>query len=421
MKRIWEYIATYCITVYTCTMLLVLCACIPLSSIRNNLEKSAEYLNRHSTHFMHYMVEGVESSIVDEVADANLLNIAYYYDAKQPLESALASRWYEIEGEKNETFLKVAKGEYEKPNSQYLRYWHGSLVFVRPMLMFWDIQQIYFFHAVVIIGLLAYLLTILFSNRLYIEGVALLIAMISVSLWTVPMCLEFTWMFLVMLVVSILAVKRSLKKKYVSFERFFFLTGMITIFLDFFTTETITLLIPLLLVVSIRIRQEKKQNWPFAIKCGCLWLCGYISMWASKWLLASLILRVNAFDYLKINVDLHMAIEPGMSMYDFMKDGLWRNVRCLFPISYIHGSVALWLAIIIGLVVLCLILNKKDRKTVCLFLLLAFIPYSRFAIIRHHSWLHYFFTYRAQAASVMALCLAFVSSRLNNSRKYFKG
>ena len=410
MKRIWEYAAVFIMAVYACTFLLIISAKIPRDLIQSNMEESAEYLNLHDSHFMHYLIEGVESSIVDEVADANILNIGYYFDASHPLESVMASRWY-ISGGQNKSFLEAVK-EGKDPTYNYLRYWHGSLAFIRPLLLFWNIQEIYRFHIILITVLLVSLLMILFRNMLRFECFALLTAMISISLWTVPWCLEFTWMFLVMFVVSIIAVKQSVKKKE---DRFFFMlffiTGMITIYLDFFTTETLTVLIPLLLVLRIRLRQGIEKNWLFSFECCSLWGTGYVGMWVSKWLLASLVLNFNAFESIKGNMKAHLVVEHGMSTIAFLKDVLVRNIRCMFPMSFFPDALPIFFIISAGLFVLLLMKNKPMMKTAGLFLILAFIPYARFIIIRHHSWFHYFFTYRAQAATVMALCFAVIPAK----------
>ena len=55
-----------------------------------------------------------------------------------------------------------------------------------------------------------------------------------------------------------------------------------------------------------------------------------------------------------------------------------------------------------------------------LYLIVGMVVYLRFMVLRHHSWYHYFFTCRAQAASILALCfllLEFVEKRREDPRK----
>ena len=71
-------------------MLLIGCllaaASIPRSAIEKNASASAEFLAADPAVF-HYQVEKAPASIRDQYADANLLNIAYYFDPGHPLKS----------------------------------------------------------------------------------------------------------------------------------------------------------------------------------------------------------------------------------------------------------------------------------------------------------------------------------------------
>lgn len=409
MKSILKYIAVFLAVVMFCTVALSSVATIPRNRIQNNLEKSAEYLTAHETHFRRYLVPGVTSSMVDEVADANLLNIAYFLDSAHPLQSAMRCDCYYTRGHENDMFRDAVMGDI-LPNEQYFRYWHGSLIFIRPLLMLLNIQQIYWFHCFVTASLVICLLILLFRNGLKREGIALILSMIAVSLWTVPMCLEFTWMFLLMFAVSIVAVYFALKEKYNGFGFLFFITGMITIFLDFFTTETLTVLIPLLLTLRIRKQQGKTKSGKFALKCCVLWGIGYVTMWAAKWGLASLVLKTNVISSIHTSVEEHLASANYSSQLLYLLSILQKNLCCLFPVSIgFFGAIIIFLAIFFFLFLpICqnrVVLKKGILwPEVGCYAALGCVPYIRFVSIPHHSWYHYFFTYRAQAATVMAIC-----------------
>lgn len=409
MKSILKYIAVFLAVVMFCTVALSSVAMIPRNLIQKNLEKSAEYLTAHDTHFRRYLVPGVASSMVDEVADANLLNIAYFLDPTHPLQSAMRCDCYYIRGHENDMFRDAVMGDI-LPNEQYFRYWHGSLIFIRPLLMLLNIQQIYWFHSVVLAVLMVCLLVLLFRHDFQKESLALILSMIAISLWTVPMCLEFTWMFLLMFIVSIVAVLLALKEEYSCFGLLFFITGMITIFLDFFTTETLTVLIPLLLTLRIRKRQGKTKSGKFILKCCVLWGIGYVTMWAAKWGLASLVLKTNVISSIHSNVDEHLASAGYSTQLSYLLSILQKNLFCLFPVSIgFLGAIMIFLAIFFFIFLpICqnrIVLKKEILwSAVGYYTALGVIPYIRFVAIPHHSWYHYFFTYRAQAASVMAFC-----------------
>ena len=47
--------------------------------------------------------------------------------------------------------------------------------------------------------------------------------------------------------------------------------------------------------------------------------------------------------------------------------------------------------------------KKFSMKMILLCLLLGMVPYLRYIVLENHSYIHYFFTYRAQLITVIAL------------------
>ena len=56
-------------------------------------------------------------------------------------------------------------------NMEYLRYWHGSLMIIRPLLAILNIEQIYIFNSIVLLALLALLVVLLVKNGFKTEAV----------------------------------------------------------------------------------------------------------------------------------------------------------------------------------------------------------------------------------------------------------
>ncbi len=431
MKAAIKYIPVFLLTVTAMTLALVGIAMIPRDRIQKKSEESAACLMRRNVSYYN-LVGGASGrktlrpgdySKVDQIADAYLLDIAYCLDAEHPLESALWARYYdgrqdteEPLGNMNESYLCVVT-EQPPANMQYLRYWHGSLVFVRPMLMFWNLDQIRIFYAVELLAMLTGLIILLLRNGLKAEAVCFGVSMFAVSVWFVPVSLEYTWMFLVMPVSAFLAVKMALAEKENSLYMLFFVTGMITAFLDFFTTETVTLLIPLLL--SLRILHRKGSNsgtlrgkagWLYAGKCILLWGTGYVATWTAKWGLSAIVFRENTIPFVRERFWLHLGVEDGMSAGEEMLGAIVRNLHPLFPFGYGRLGAVLFFALVVLFVFVPVCRNRLamkrnwNRQLVLLYVLLGLTVYFRYLVLNQHSYRHYFFTYRAQAASVLALC-----------------
>ena len=93
MRKISRYVCTYFITAMLLIGCLLAAASIPRSAIEKNASASAEFLVADPAVF-HYQVEKAPSSIRDQYADANLLNIAYYFDPGHPLKSIVWDYYY---------------------------------------------------------------------------------------------------------------------------------------------------------------------------------------------------------------------------------------------------------------------------------------------------------------------------------------
>ena len=337
MKTILKYIFLFAVTA---TLLigsfLLSVTLIPSSSIRQNLQRSAGELTEMDSPF-YYVLKDVECSRIDQYADSILLCIAWYMDSKHPVDSVVWAKYYR--GNKgpaatvNASFHKAVSTAPPPPaDEQYLRYWHGSLLLIRPLLLLFDLREIYILHGILLAGLLLWLSRILLKKNCLEEVIALWIALAAVNIWFVPRCLEFTWVFLLALVISIISVKMAWKGQYTHFGALFLITGIVAAFLDFFTTELLTLLIPLLLILRIRERKELLQeNWKLIISCGLLWGIGYAGMWSLKWGLSALITGEDVTKYLKTNFQVHLGTMGNMSLLQLKVEALTRNISALFP------------------------------------------------------------------------------------------
>lgn len=251
------------------------------------------------------------------------------------MESALIDRYYKgsTESTMNESYAKAVKEELD-PNDQYLRYWHGSLVFVRPLLVFLNLEQMKIFHGLEIITLLLILLFMLIKHGYNSEALSLGISLITVSIWFVPLSLEYTRMFLLTLVSSIIAIRFSdSPEKRECIYLLFLFTGMITSFLDFLTTETLTLLIPLLLLARIG-RRQGKTLWKLSLYSDINWGIGYIVTWVSKWLLVYFVLGMNPIPYIRSNFFEHLGAYDGLTAMQQITESFHRNISMLFPFGY---------------------------------------------------------------------------------------
>ena len=399
-RHILKDIVIFLLVVVLLTALLVLSACIPKAAIRENMLESARFLREGELFGM--VVDDVQGSKIDRYADSILLGIAWQYDSEEPLKSTMLSAYYHTKQQNENENLLDAVSQNLPANQQYLRYWHGANVIVRLLLMVFSIEQIYLLNGMILAVLTVWLLAVFCKKKCYVPAWGIGLGMVLTASWFVPLSLEYTWTYLLMLAGSIAAVKLACAEKWQHVGVFFLLGGMVTNFLDFLTTETLTLLVPLLLVLWIG--RTKTALWPVACKAVLAWGFGYMGMWLTKWLLAAAVLGENVFPYVKGHVQERLGGDVGLSLGRYMVGAVLRNVGCLFPLEYGTLGVLAALALVVFGSYVGYVYQKKsvhwDR--VILLGILGLVPYVRYLVLHNHAWLHCFFTYRAQLASILA-------------------
>lgn len=409
LKRGWKYIAVFVIALMVMLGMLVLAAKIPRSAIRANVRESAEYLCRGE--LFGTVAEGVEGSKIDRYADSILLAIAYQYSDRQPLTSVMWSSYYFTEYQnENDNLLDAVTYDYE-PNQQYLRYWHGSNAIVRPLLTVFELREIYVLNAVLLAILAVLLLVLLVRNRAFAPAIGVAAGLVLTAVWYVPRSLEYTWTYLLMLLMSIVAVKLALKGKQNRLGFLFLVGGMVTNYLDFLTTETLTLLVPLLLILWFDRQKKAAQTFPTLLKRAgkpvLAWGCGYVGMWVMKWVTASVVLGENVLPYVSGHIEERLGGDIGVSLWRYITGAVTRNIGCLFPFEYgVAGKIA-GAALLLAVIYVAYVYHRKQicKEWILLYAFVGLVPYVRYIVLHNHSYLHFFFTYRAQMATVLAVVL----------------
>ena len=249
MNKIFKYSLIFSSILIICIGFMVLAALIPQSSIQRNSEKSALYL--YEEELFHPLVNGEKLTTIDNYADTILLNIVYNLDEKQPLRSVFSASYYNEDWLNVNEGYKMAVSENKEPNISYSRYWHGNMIFLKPLLMFFDIQGIRIFNAIVLAALICALGVSLIKKKQKVLLGAMVIGLLSIGVFFVPLCIEYTSTFIIMAVICLLVTHME-DRGDEKLLPIFFISGMLTCFFDFLTTETITFTMPLVMVLCLR-------------------------------------------------------------------------------------------------------------------------------------------------------------------------
>lgn len=317
--------------------------------------------------------------------------------------------------------MKIKSG-----NTEYARYWHGSTAVIRPMLLLFNIKQIYIVLAVVFAILFIGFIYYIYKQSKKVAFITIL-ASIMVNIFITPFCLEYFWTIAIMLVTSIVAIKNINKENSVLYY-IFFIVGMLTCFFDFLSTETLTLTMPLLLVIVLRYekgrRDSFKDNFKLVLFSIVTWGLGYVGMWLLKWILAAIVMNKSVLDIMKDKalIRFNGSIED-VSKVDMYIGALIKNIYTLFPINIVQRKWKFIPPVVIGIILIIYFVDRKKIKKndiIKVVGIIILIPYIRYLVLANHSYKHYFFTFRAQMTSIVGLLYIILNLINKNKVKKIK-
>ena len=357
---------------------------------------------------------GCYNSITDNYADSILLNVLWNIKSNTPITSSIDTKYYDGEdyGE-NWGLYQAVNGT--AANTDYTRYWHGSITFIRPLLLFTDVngvKNISFIFLIIFIGVT---LAFLIKERHYFPAVALIFSLIGIQFWNIRLSLEYIPAFMVCFILCPLFIALE-KKDDIYLTLLSVISGVMIAFYDFLTVETISILTPLVIVFMIRTDDYRlgdfKQNFTLIAKCGLCWGISYAMTFVVKWTAASVCTGENKFTSAISSVGVRFygnSSENNMPLYKQIPSAILANLSTIFGgrERIEAGNIIIGMIVITiifgGIFLLCRKKEKKSSLTLTL-LVIAFIPYLRYMVLNNHSYLHEFFTYRAQITVILCLC-----------------
>ncbi|MEA4971695.1 MAG: hypothetical protein VB119_00805 [Candidatus Metalachnospira sp.] len=406
--RWWVITFAAAMFVFSCS--LFASAMIPKSAMYNNLLSSAEYYSGFISRMP--VIENVEQSKQDFFADAILMNMIACTDSSNPVEASIKGKYYT--GDSNismgQDFFDAVKGV--KGNNYYSRYWHGSMIFVRLLLLFTDAQGIHVFNFLLLIALSILFCLMCWQSENKRIAIAFLIGFIVTESFFVPVAIEYMSVYIIALIGGMAALRiKTYKHKVILFT----LLGASTAFFDFLTTETIAVLLPLICIL-VRENSEKKINFKDSFKQSFLllfiWGASYSLCFLIKWMLSIQIIGHAAkVEIMVMGFDKFGGIIESSLNVPMPLAALFNNVSLLIPTniadnySYLATIFAIAAAILMIIYATYYGKTSSYKDTGKILLCIGVLPLIRIMILANHSYEHSYFTYRALITSIMCLVL----------------
>jgi len=402
---------------------LIATAAIPNEMIKENMLKSTYVIAKEE--LFAYREGSKMSGMVDNYADSIWLNVAWYMGKDTPVRASVDTKYYDGESgqEKEGLFLAVTEEE-RMANTDYTRYWHGTAGVIRLLHLVTHVNGIRMLGFLITLFFAAVIMILLIRDGKDMVAVSFFLSICLVKIWNIRFCMEYQPAFVLGFLMCILYLLFE-KKGDECLMPLAVAGGTSIAFFDFLTTETITILIPLILVVTVRSMEKRMGNFKEGIRFifaqGMAWGCAYGMTFFAKWLLATVITGENKFHQaLNFAGERIAGANAGTGELSPILQKLvapLANFSVLFGankrLSGKHIALGIVLILVFGAIVMIgLKFGEKENKGATLLLnFLGSLILIRFLVLNNHSYLHAFFTYRALISFFMAIfCVIIVNT-----------
>ncbi|MDO4324202.1 MAG: hypothetical protein Q4C61_16945 [Lachnospiraceae bacterium] len=347
------------------------------------------------------MIPGKSSTILDNYTDTLMLLTAAYDGKENVVDKAVNN--YRICPE-DKTMLEgcsVVGLNQGGKQTAYARYWHGYLVVLKPLLLFFNLNEIRDINVFFILLGISIIMILMYKNRLQKYIVPLLVAVAFMNPMTISASIQFSTIFYTV-VVSLIVLLLFNKKKWFADHIwiYFMLVGMLTSYVDLLTYPIAAFGFPIIMYFALHENVAPREGAVKFAGCSFMWGFGYAGMWGSKWLLSSILMRKNYFEraFDKIKERSGHTVQGETVTGKQVLDAMLNMIR-INPVRYLMVAVALLtiiLAVLAGI-------QWSNKAASILILAAACSPFAWYLATQNHSAIHSWFTYRGLGVFVFGI------------------
>lgn len=357
-----------------------------------------------------------EAASADELPplQAMMTNTAYNVDNFETLADDLA--WY-IEKDWS-TGAQRTDAPALEPFS-YARYWHGYLLWLRPLLLATSYTGVRMVQYIALFALLAVVLVRLRRRCGLRAAVWFAVSQLAVSVWFVPHQVQYFTCFFIAYAGCAWVLAKPRRSDVLCLG--LLVLGTATAFCDLLVTPILTLGLPLacwLLEPQQRLRGGVPQC-ALAVGGSLCWGTGYALCWASKWVLAGAVTGQNVLADALHQAEVRTTADTWHSM-----ELTWRNIF-VFLYDTLNSRHLFWPALVVLAALIALfILSVRSKAALVRALPLALtacMTPAWFVLLRTHSIQHGWFTWRALGLTLFAgLAFLYYACDLRAARRRLK-
>ena len=416
-KTIVKYLVIYIIMLLIFCLAMIATYALPNKRIQGHIAESKELLLKQNSNPL--FGEYIEGAKLDDSTDLLIMNTAMN-KGKTSDESILVrafenSRYTTEEGNQYISLEKTIDDNNLYNNQEYSRYWHGIQTIIRPLLLFFNYEEIRFLFMIVMFLLLLIASMYLNRNLGCLHAFSLAMAMLLVCFFIVPASLQYVGVFAITLITTIIVNIMYERNKERYYPYLFFIVGGFTTFFDLLTVPLLTLGIPLIVVVLLINKKKKniKKSLITIIKLSLLWCISYATIFFAKWVIASIVLHRDVITVAIKNIIFRA---NGNEEYPVTRLGAIKE-----NLKFIYNSVLAVICFITCIIcaIKLIIYRKriKEFKYLIPVLFISLYPYIWYFVFAGHSTIHAFFTYRLQAITIFGILCSIAELNRQNIEK----
>ena len=404
-----QLLAAFAATVAVLFVLLLGACALPAQPVLEHVYDSAQTIQQEGLYPEYF---GFKLFQMDNYTDTIMLFEAAAMGEQNPLTAMMTATAYNVDNfetmagdlavycERTIPLVTGAQKAVQLVPFSYARYWHGYLIWLRPLLLVTDITGVRVVQYLVLAALFAAAAVLLRRRCGLRAAVWFAVSQLLVTAFWAPHQVQFFTCFAVAYAGCVWVLAKPRRSDDVCLA--LLVLGVVTSFCDLLVTPVLTLGLPLvcwLLEPQQRLRAGTRQ-------CGIVvggsltWGVGYLLCWASKWVLAGLVTGQNVIADALHQVGVRTAADSWHGM-----ELTWGNILH-FVYTTLAGKHLFWPLVLAVVLLLALFAASiRDRQQLARALplgLCALMTPAWFIVLRTHSIQHGWFTWRALGLTVFA-------------------
>lgn len=345
------------------------------------------------------------SSMLDNYTDSLILGKAAYDVEAEPLENVLLAYRGAFTGANGyESFIRhYAEGEAYATQAVYPRYWHGYLIFVRPLLTVLNYAQLRIVNLVAELGVVFLLLWVLYRKGERQLMLPVLLGYLMLDPLTMGKSLQFAPCFYISMLGALGILLLSPRRREQIYWVALLICGILTAYFDFLTYPIATLGVPLIFTLALMNTRSTEQSLAVVFKSGYSWGVGYAGMWSMKWILVTVLTDHNGITDAMDRVSFRMSHGNGGSVTYTVLGTLWDNVQ-----TFLSTPAVIPVLLVVILFLLAFRKEPGERRVAVLrqgipYAIISLFPLCWYAALLNHSSIHSWFTNKALLVSLTAI------------------